>query len=1215
MSDTDNTIKINDPSPQDRREECDKELIDSSVPGAAFGDKDAEPPLVSVDKEEIQENAQPESEPKISGDDETGYDEIKEIDPQPDAESDVKEEAKFENEVKEIPDKENGVEESKEGSKEETKTDLKEEEKFESILPPSVPPTPDTSTPKESKIEIPTGPSVNIYKPNTLTILINTKIRNHRLLRYNPSMTIPGEQSNVVCFDPLVRLNRNIVDNIPKDQPEDEKYTQFFRRNEFNSLLMRSLSSFGNMQSVRTFRQATEEGITDNNIQITLETLFSHGSPFEIGGQKYTVDSFDWILGDWQIDTRPNRDQQIRFLPYGVAFPKNYIPNFHMMARVERDTIPDVAIKGDGLESTSKLRKAIKGLAGTIVMEPLDKDSDIREYRPGDIIDLMEEKKEHPERFLNPEIISSDVPNLPEPQKSESQEDVPIPQPDSGPTLPEPVPQPDPTPNVEPSKDPIPDEEPKPNLNNVEPEPEPVPEPVPEPDPETIPDPDTNAQKKPEPKITPDSLPEPPSKKPELNVVDVNKEQDEKDEQEEKELEEKKKDLEEEQEQRMKIQDEQERTDEEGEEELKKEFGEDEGNDIVEAIKELPQDISFLISQFTIPEPAPSEDTPNAPVTNSQKVVYEFKNQLVQEATLGFFRFITELQRLFKITPISGNKSLPFKIDGLSKNMDKDIERWEVEKNDGKGDCFFEALSTILNNNDDSKNPIVPRELNIETGMMEPIQTENPYKTEKGAYNVYRLRKAVSDYLKKDSTMIENLVNNVVPPNLPDLVAKQKRLNEKMLANEEINNEDILTADDEQTINNYKWMLNKDDTELMSIEKIIDVISVPQNSTNRRGSIQKIIKNKKLKYLDDKNRIGKYYWGDEIALTCLEKIFNIKFCPLIISFSFTKNNRVSFKEDGETMKGTIKSINREKKTYTIVTDLYEQVEKTKSELTGIQTLQLRPFFSELVPDKDTQIAFFYYTDEREGGGHYEAISKKALTSRRSNSTLFSQDKLASFLSFTIFRSICGFDQDGEFSYLQGDSVYLQFPKTKNSLDDVINRMYKIYSGLENPSKKDVVDKPVRLLDVQVGGVRQEVQKYVQTYIQNSSGLNAKNTYYIVIDLDLFPDIGRPLSTLEKFRMRCGNTKDRIREAAADAFGFYYVPGEMDTSRLKEDVPVAEAVPVEDAPVGGYKTKKRRFMPNKTRKMGGGLIKKKRGKDTLKKLFKPILNTRKFFYPH
>ena len=123
-------------------------------------------------------------------------------------------------------------------------------------------------------------------------------------------------------------------------------------------------------------------------------------------------------------------------------------------------------------------------------------------------------------------------------------------------------------------------------------------------------------------------------------------------------------------------------------------------------------------------------------------------------------------------------------------------------------------------------------------------------------------------------------------------------------------------------------MLNKDDTQLMPIEKIIDVISVPQNSTNRRGSVEKVIKDKKLKYLNDKNRFGKYYWSDEIALTCLEKVFNIKFCPLKISFTFTKNNRVSFKEDGETLKGTIKSINREKKTYTIVTDLYEEYEKT-----------------------------------------------------------------------------------------------------------------------------------------------------------------------------------------------------------------------------------------------------------------------------------------------
>ena len=257
MSDTDNTIKIDDPSPEDKREECDKELIDSTIPGAAFGDKDIDPPLLSdtqskvpVDKDEIQEEAQPESESKVSGDDESGYDEIKEIDPQPDTELDVKDELDMKGENKESPEQEEGVEESKEESKEErkeeTKTEVKDEtkdEKQQSILPPSVSPTPDTSTPKESKIEIPIGPSVNIYKPNTLTILINTKIRNHRLLRYNPSMTISGEQSNVVCFDPLVRLNRNIVDNIPKNQKMKNTHNFFVEMNSIVFLCAPSLAS------------------------------------------------------------------------------------------------------------------------------------------------------------------------------------------------------------------------------------------------------------------------------------------------------------------------------------------------------------------------------------------------------------------------------------------------------------------------------------------------------------------------------------------------------------------------------------------------------------------------------------------------------------------------------------------------------------------------------------------------------------------------------------------------------------------------------------------------------------------------------------------------------------------------------------------------------------------------------------------------------------
>jgi hypothetical protein len=152
------------------------------------------------------------------------------------------------------------------------------------------------------------------------------------------------------------------------------------------------------------------------------------------------------------------------------------------------------------------------------------------------------------------------------------------------------------------------------------------------------------------------------------------------------------------------------------------------------------------------------------------------------------------------------------------------------------------------------------------------------------------------------------------------------------------------------------------------------------------------------------------------------------------------------------------------------------------------------------------------------------------------------------------------------------------------------------------------DKTPKQLELQLGGAQQEVQKYLQTYLQNSPGANAKNTYYIVIDLNLFPDTGKPMTSLEKFRLRCGNTKDRIREAAADAFGLYYVPGEMDTSRLQDDVPLPEATPIEEMRIRS-KTEKLPTATNTTRKNGGAL----KTRTTIKKKKRPKHKTRKFIY--
>ena len=130
-------------------------------------------------------------------------------------------------------------EESKEGPSEESKEEPKDPDAKTDIN--SIPPT------------MPT-PAQMTYKPNTLTILINTKIRNHRMLYYKPYMTVPGEVSRHVCFDPLVLLNQSVVNKIPENQPADELYTQFYRRNEFNSLLKRTLAQ--SMQPIYTFEEA-----------------------------------------------------------------------------------------------------------------------------------------------------------------------------------------------------------------------------------------------------------------------------------------------------------------------------------------------------------------------------------------------------------------------------------------------------------------------------------------------------------------------------------------------------------------------------------------------------------------------------------------------------------------------------------------------------------------------------------------------------------------------------------------------------------------------------------------------------------------------------------------------------------------------------------------------------------------------------------------------
>jgi len=187
------------------------------------------------------------------------------------------------------------------------------------------------------------------------------------------------------------------------ETPNERKeiYTQFFNRNEFNNLLLRTMNE--SPQQIPDLTTAKEEGITDNNIQVTLDTLFKSDNVMYIEGAPYTIYAHDWIIGDWQIDTRPNIyiDTSTRFqlqaptyTSYGVIIPKtSNIAIFEEQAKKERSEIPIALQRGDALEMTSKINKAIKSVISNVAQNKkprLTADEIMKKVSPWELAKLLE---------------------------------------------------------------------------------------------------------------------------------------------------------------------------------------------------------------------------------------------------------------------------------------------------------------------------------------------------------------------------------------------------------------------------------------------------------------------------------------------------------------------------------------------------------------------------------------------------------------------------------------------------------------------------------------------------------------------------------------------------------------------------------------------------------------------------------------------------------
>ena len=156
--------------------------------------------------------------------------------------------------------------------------------------------------------------------PNTLTIFINTRIRGYPKIKYEPEMTVPKIKSDTVYFNPLIKLNKAVSLRIPPGYPENEKFTQFFNKSDFNGLVGRNMSA--GFQKKLTIDEAAKYGIVDNNINVTLDILFKKNNRFYIKDTPYTIFSHEWIAGDWRVDKR-SFEKQIALSTYGQGLYGN----------------------------------------------------------------------------------------------------------------------------------------------------------------------------------------------------------------------------------------------------------------------------------------------------------------------------------------------------------------------------------------------------------------------------------------------------------------------------------------------------------------------------------------------------------------------------------------------------------------------------------------------------------------------------------------------------------------------------------------------------------------------------------------------------------------------------------------------------------------------------------------------------------------------------
>jgi hypothetical protein len=430
-------------------------------------------------------------------------------------------------------------------------------------------------------------------------------------------------------------------------------------------------------------------------------------------------------------------------------------------------------------------------------------------------------------------------------------------------------------------------------------------------------------------------------------------------------------------------------------------------------------------------------------------------------------------------------------------NVDEIITSWNVTNNPGGGDCFFYAISDLFN-----------AEL-VNNGK----KSNNPFAEPTGYFSYKSLRRAIADPTYGLQPNDADGWNNAIRPQIENVDI----------------DDDSADPNDRQMRREYAFLFD--------------------DSGNWIGD--------NINELRNVIRTGTRYWGDDVAIKVVERIFKVKFIvidtteipagtpiPIGVDVAFLNHSRSrSF--------GVVKSFVHDQQNDEYVYEIedthymtHQNVRGTQNKVTPSQQLPFRIASSANDPstaNEYSQFAFLLLTNEESSGAaHYEIMH-----SNIDNKFVYTFQEIPDYLKYFIFKMQWKFFAGRDASWFGINNTTKNYfnslqQKYQQVRDNAPQRLQNIANGVD-PAIASIAIGPRR--GGMNGGQISNKNRYVSVYNDNVPRIDdSKLSYYVIVDLELYP--GESIPLIKQPVIACNVRYEKIRQSFADMFGLAYHPNEF-----------------------------------------------------------------------